>query len=176
MHIRKVLPEEFELLWAFYSDVSRIMAGSEFDPGWDMIYYPDEKYLTESISDGQVIAMFDGGKIISSMVINHELEGDFDDRIWNVEAKWDEVLVIHTFGVHPDYHRKGISKEMMNYIISYAEENNYKAIRLDVIPGNTPAERLYKSFGFYYVGTFTETWDDGSTEVFNVYEKEITCR
>ncbi len=173
MQIRNVNTEEFDKVWEFYSEVVSEMRGTRFDPGWDMIYYPDERYLKGSLGNGEVFAAFEGEKIISCMIVNHELEGDFNEGIWKVDAKWEEVLVMHTFGVLPKYHHTGLSHKMIDFIIHYARENNYKAIRLDVIPGNTPAERLYKGHGFYYVGTFTETWDDGTEEVFDVYELEL---
>ena len=93
MEIRKIMPGELRLLQDFYRGVISKMQGTEFDPGWDMEYYPDEEYLTHSIENGEAVGMFEDGKVISCMIVNHELEGDFDEGIWKVDAKWEEVLI-----------------------------------------------------------------------------------
>ncbi|MBR6801666.1 MAG: GNAT family N-acetyltransferase [Eubacteriaceae bacterium] len=171
MQIRFLFEDEFDKVWHFYDHVIEKMKDSPFDPDWNMEYYPDAEYITDSLKEKRMLGMVDeDGRIISCMVINHELEGDFDDSVWNVEATWDEVIAIHTFGVLPEYHSKGISRQMMDYIISYAKNEGYKAIRLDVMPGNIPAEKLYLRYNFTFIGNFTEVWDDGSSEEFKVYE------
>lgn len=44
----------------------------------------------------------------------------------------EDILVIHTFAVHPAYLKKGIGKKIMDFIIEHSKAMNIKAIRLDV--------------------------------------------
>lgn len=174
MEIRFLYEEEFDKVWHFYDTVITEMKDSPFNPDWNMEYYPDGGYITSSLKNKQMIGMTDDtGRLISCMVINHELEGDFDDSVWNVKVSWEEVIAIHTFGVLPEYHSKGISRQMLDYVIEYAKSEGYKAIRLDVMPGNIPAEKLYIRYGFSFIGNFTEIWDDGTEEEFKVYELKL---
>ena len=43
---------------------------------------------------------------------------------------------------------------MVQKALDIAIETGMKAIRLDVLGGNIPAERLYQGFGFRYMATF----------------------
>ena len=48
-----------------------------------------------------------------------------------------------------------------------------KAIRLDVLKGNAPAERLYTSLGFVYVDTLKLFYEDTGRVDFELYELGI---
>jgi ribosomal protein S18 acetylase RimI-like enzyme len=56
-------------------------------------------------------------------------------------------LILHTFGVHPQYQRKGITNKVLNFAEKYAKENDIKAIRCDVVTENSPAIAMYEKFG-----------------------------
>ena len=46
-----------------------------------------------------------------------------------------------------------MQKKLVRFAIEYAKQNHQKAIRLDFLKGNIPAERLYSSMGFKYLHT-----------------------
>ena len=48
-----------------------------------------------------------------------------------------------------------------------------KAVRLDVLKGNVPAERLYKDMGFRYVDTLQLFYEDTGRVDFDLYELDI---
>ena len=56
--------------------------------------------------------------------------------------------MLHTLAVSPVCYGQGVGSKMVALCIQYARKNGYKAIRLDVVPGNVPAIRLYEKFGF----------------------------
>ena len=66
--------------------------------------------------------------------------------------KDDEVASLHIFTVTPEYQGKGVSKRMMAEIISLAMEKGKKAIRLDTLVSNIPAQHMYEELGFAYRG------------------------
>ncbi len=51
-------------------------------------------------------------------------------------------------GVLPDYRRRGIGREMMDYLLTRAREYSLKHIKLEVIEANTGAYALYRQLGF----------------------------
>ena len=67
----------------------------------------------------------------------------------------------------------GIGKEMVRFCIEYAKEHGYKAVRLDVVPDNIPARRLYESCGFKYVGDVDLERDIPEIPLFSMYEIKL---
>jgi RimJ/RimL family protein N-acetyltransferase len=63
---------------------------------------------------------------------------------------------------------------IMEYIIKFAEENGYNAIRLDVFPGNQAAVSLYLKFGFEFVGKVFFDIKDPGYEWYDCYERRIS--
>jgi len=55
---------------------------------------------------------------------------------------------ITNVSVLTDYLRTGIAAELMNICVGYAEEQNFKEIKLEVYKDNVPAIELYKRFKF----------------------------
>ena len=76
------------------------------------------------------------------MVLNHACNESYKNCRWQIAADDSEILVIHALGVHPDFQGKGFAKAMVRKAIAIAEETGMKAIRLDVLAGNIPAEKL----------------------------------
>ena len=71
-------------------------------------------------------------------------------------------MVIHALGVDPEKAGKGYGRKMVQFAIDTARQNQQKVIRLDVLKGNVPAERLYSGMGFCYLHTlpmFTKIQD-----------------
>ena len=59
---------------------------------------------------------------------------------------------------------------MVEFCIQYAKDKNYKGLRLDVVPDNIPAKRLYENCGFQYVGDVDLERGIEAIPVFSMYE------
>ena len=104
------------------------------------------------------------------MVLNHRYNEGYKKFQWRTQANDSEVLVIHALGVHPDFSGKGYAKEMVNKAIEVAMEASMKAIRLDVLGGNVPAEKLYTGIGFKYMDTLQMYYEDTGWTDYKLYE------
>ena len=51
------------------------------------------------------------------------------------------------------YRGQGIGSKLLQEIVTYAQQNGYKTVRLDVIDINSDARRLYERRGFVAVHT-----------------------
>lgn len=78
--------------------------------------------------------------------------------------------MIHALGVHPAYANHVIAKQMVKKVIDTARENNVKTIRLDVLEGNIPAEKVYRKMGFRYVDTIPMFYEDTGWTDFRLFE------
>ena len=69
-------------------------------------------------------------------------------------AKWQELTYL---GLVPEWRGKGLSKVVMNFVRDWALENGTQGFTLAVDIRNTPAIRLYQSYGFETQG-FVQAW------------------
>ncbi len=59
---------------------------------------------------------------------------------------------------------------MVKKAMDIARDNQQKAIRLDVLGGNVPAERLYTQMGFQYMDTLQMYYEDTGWTDYELYE------
>ena len=59
---------------------------------------------------------------------------------------------------------------MVDYCIEKSRKDGYKAVRLDVIPDNYPAIKLYESKGFTFAGTKDLGLADEGAPILSLYE------
>ena len=62
---------------------------------------------------------------------------------------------------------------MIRFCIDKARSEGYEAIRVDIIPTNVPARRLFEKNGFTYAGDTDLELDIGNNPVFSLYELDL---
>lgn len=146
------------------------MRDSEFLPGWEVDIYPSPEFLRDSIHNGELYIGVVDGQIAASMVVNHEFNESYNSFQWPTEAEKYEITVIHALGVHSVYAGRGIAKKMVQKAISVARDNKQKVIRLDVLKGNLPAEKLYEREGFRKLHTLPMFYEDTGWTDYELFE------
>ncbi len=188
LEVRAAQPHEFEEIMRFYYEMIDRMADVEFKPGWQRDIYPTRDFIRESIDRGEMYVGFVDRSLwhpaapigapgrapevvmVCAMVINHETAEGYETVDWPVKASPEEVYVIHALGVHPDYQGMGYGKEAVLAAADICREKSSKAIRLDVLGNNLPAQKLYPSVGFQYVTTLKLFYEDTGLTDFLLYE------
>ena len=66
---------------------------------------------------------------------------------------------MHLFVVDPEYQGRGIATAVLDELIRIAKEANKKAVRLDAIGTNKPAQKLYEKYGFTKMGKYKTIYD-----------------
>ena len=112
----------------------------------------------------------DGGQIAGVVVLNHEAIDAYATAAWAVEASASEALVVHALGVVPDYLGQGVARFLLDSALEVAREAGCLAVRLDVYVENTPALRLYRSYGFRDLGCHTVDYGDIDLNQFHLFE------
>ncbi|OCW92388.1 acetyltransferase [Macellibacteroides sp. HH-ZS] len=162
--------DELEVL---YNNLNDYLSMHTNYPGWIKGVYPTRKNATEGISNQNLFVVRSEGKIAGSIILNHQPEDAYNDVNWLVDAKYENIYVLRTFVIHPDFIGKGIGNELLNYSIGLAKNSGIKSIRLDVYEKNIPAIRLYEKNGFVFTGTVDLGLENYGLEWFRLYEKII---
>ena len=136
---------------------------------WEKDVYPTRDFVSSSIENEEFYILTEGTEILAAEVLNHNLDG-YDDMKWIVEAGKDQVLVLHAVAVSPEHLGQGYGKQMVRFAIEMAKKTGMKTLRLDVFPGNTPAERAYLSEGFRYVDTKSMCYGNAGVRSYSLYE------
>ena len=94
------------------------------------------------------------------MIVSCEYNESYDGAPWSVDTADEEILVIYALGVRQSFASRGIAKAMTQYAIRLGRERGMKTIRLDVLKGNVPAERAYRTVGFASCRTACMFYED----------------
>lgn len=178
MIITKALPEEYQEVRSFYHSVIDSFQDAPYRPMWEKDIYPSPEELWTAITEG---SLFIGrlnddcheSCIAGAMVVNQQCNESYQEAAWSTELGQMDFMVIHMLGVHSDFAGHGYAGELVKYAIRYARKAGMKAIRLDVLKGNLPANQLYEAFGFQYVDTVSMYYEDTGWTDFELYELNL---
>lgn len=168
--IRRADGTEYEKVRDFYYALIDAMQGAEYHPKWQKGIYPEDEYMEAAVKNGEMYLTEADGRLIGAMVLNHATNDGYAAVQWPTGAAPDEVTVIHTLGVMPDLSCRGVGARMVEEAKRLAREAGQKVMRLDVLCGNLPAEKLYKRAGFVYVETLKLFYEDTGWVDFDLYE------
>ncbi len=168
--IRKAKTDEYQTVRAFYHSLIDGLAGRPYGAGWKKDIYPAPDFLSDAVRAGELYIGEEDGKIVASMVLNHDCNEGYREFRWPTEAEDGEVTVIHALGVHPDCAGKGYGRQLVRFAVDAARGDRQKVIRLDVLKGNLPAEKLYAGMGFRLLHTLPMYYEDTGWTDYELYE------
>lgn len=171
MKIQLCSEEDIVAVGAFYDCVVKYLCETINYPKWEYQIYPSEYSVREMTEKKcQFMCKDENGKIVGAFVLNEDPQGAYENVKWSQPLERGEYMVCHTLAVDPVRQGNGVGKRIVDYCIEYAKSHGYKAIRLDVVPDNIPAMKLYEKCGMTYVGDVD--LERGITEIplFSMYE------
>ena len=77
---------------------------------------------------------------------------DYHTINWKEKLPDEQVATVHILGVKPGLQGTGIASAIIRDAIALARANGMKAVRLDTLASNIPAQHLYESLGFEFRG------------------------
>ena len=170
LNIRAARGDEYEAVRAFYHSLIDEMQDLPYFPCWEKDVYPTNEYLMYAVERGEMYLGEVGDEIAGAMVIRHEPDGNWAKVHWPTRARAGEASVINILCVHPRFAGRGCAKALVAYALDLARRRGCRAVRLDVLKGNLPAENLYRGMGFVYVDTVRTYYDDADWMDFDLYE------
>lgn len=168
--IEKASEKDLDEIENLYISVCRRLQRGINYANWSEGEYPTRNIADDGIKKDSLFVLRVNHKIVGTMILNNEYESGYMQGKWSVDVLDNEILVIHTLAVHPDFKKHGIASKMLDYVIAYGKELGYKTIRIDVCVKNMPAISLYQKYGFKNVGKVD--FDRGKDEIlwFYLYE------
>lgn len=164
-------PEETEEILELYNDLLDKMEVNY--PRWTKNVYPDLKYLNEMAEQGYLyIARLDE-RIVSAMILNNQMNADYEKIPWSVTADKDKILSIHTFMVVQEMRGQELGLKIIEQIKRLAKAHGIETIRIDTIKGNDPAVHFYEKAGFTNMGMHELHYDETPERFFTLFEYNL---
>lgn len=154
MELFQAVEQDFLRLQEFYRNlIEKTPDMRQFCP-WEYGVYPTDALLREHIHNGDLYYMERNGVILSALVLLPYQEENYAwENPWGAALEDDQVATVHMLGVNPEMLGQGIARWSVEAAIQKAREMGKKAVRLDALSCNLPAQKLYRSMGFAEVGT-----------------------
>ncbi|MFT4105789.1 MAG: GNAT family N-acetyltransferase [Lacrimispora sp.] len=177
LKIKQGTEQDIHEISALYDAVIEYLESHTNYTGWKKGIYPTRIQAEEGVKEGTLYVALSSGKFAGSVIVNQEQEPGYEFISWKTPASPEEVAVVHTFLVHPDYLKFGVGRALMEFAEKKAIEEGRKTIRLDVYEHNEPAIRLYESLGYEHAGTADLGYEPYlGLKWFRVYEKSLQGR
>lgn len=170
MDLRRAETAELEKVCGFYFNLIDKMQDKSTVIGWKKGIYPSDGYLSESIEKGELFVLDGGEDYLACVILNSLWNEGYEGLAWSIECTADEVLVPHALGVNPAVQGTGIGRRVVREIIKLAKAEKKKTVRLDILGGNTAADRLYTGTGFRPVGAKNMFYEDTGWTEYVMYE------
>lgn len=153
MNISKCTLSDLDEVGKLYDEVVLYLTKNINYPKWTYKDYPSRISAEEAIkNNNQYMCTDDDGKVVGAFVFDADPRGNYDCGDWSRQLNQGEYLIIHAFAVHPKLQGRGIGPIMVQYCIDKAKKEGFKGIRLDAVPDNLPARKLYEKMGFSFAG------------------------
>lgn len=170
MMIRLCCEEDIAAVGEFYDRVVKYLCEHVNYPKWNYREYPSECSVREMTEAGAQFVCIHDGQITGAFVLNDDPQGAYERAAWSAPLPEGKYMVCHALATDPSVHRKGVGRQIVEYCIDYAKKHGYKAIRLDVVPENLPAKKLYEKCGFSYIGDVDLERGLPEIPLFSMYE------
>lgn len=170
MIIRKCSEDDIEAAGRFYDRTVKYLCEHTNYPKWTYKEYPSESYVREMVEAKCQFICVDGEEIVGAFVLNDDPQGAYENARWSRKLSGGEYMVCHALASEATLQGQGIGTQMVAYCIDCAKKNGYQAIRLDVVPDNIPAKKLYEKCGFQYVGDVDLERNIDEIPMFSMYE------
>ena len=158
---------------AIYNELLDHEAKTMSFTNWQKGVYPTLAYARKALEQGTLFVGEENGVLYGCVILNQTQPSEYANAHWNMQAKPEEVMVIHTLCVRPSWAGKGKGKELVRFCEEYAHAKAWRVIRLDTYEGNVPACHLYQSLEYSYAGTTKFHFQEVIWENLKCFDKRI---
>lgn len=117
------------------------------------VYIKDDMGGGEPLSDLQKLRLVDGlNEHPASIVLLAQCEGEFCGLLVAFQNfstfTVSPMINIHDLIVAPKHRRKGVGRQLLNFVVAIGKQKKCSRITLEVRTDNYSAQHLYKEMGF----------------------------
>ena len=170
MIIRKCGEADIAAAGAFYDGVVSWLDRHVNYPKWICRVYPSVESARKMTKAGCQYICLDGGEIIGAFVLNTDPQGAYEKGRWKKNLEPGSYMVLHALAISPERQGHGLGTEVIRCCVDQAKANGYQALRVDIVPDNEPARKLYEKNGFTYAGDEDLERGIADIPVFSLYE------
>ncbi len=150
--MKLILAHDLETVRNKYIAVTEHTPDIEKYARWVYGKHPYDKLLKEYIDNCEMYLYTDGKDIAGMVAVTMYQGQDYESVEWARTLHNDEVAVLHLLAVCPEYQGKSLGREIVREAEALAKSRGKKALRLDALSSNLPAQRMYEREGFEYRG------------------------
>ena len=110
-------------------------------------HYPDKSTFINDAKNNELYVYVENEEVIACISLCNKIDEIYIPVSW--KTKNQNNLYIHRLAVHPDFQKKGVGKNLMDFAENYAREKLYKSIRLDTFSKNKRNLKFYESRGYH---------------------------
>ena len=114
---------------------------------WQRGKYPTLDHARRAMEEHTLWLAGEDGKYYGTFILNGIQLPEYAQIPWQFQAPPDQVAVIHTLMVHPDWSGRGKGRELVAFCEEESRRQGKSVIRLDTPEGNTPANLMYARLG-----------------------------
>lgn len=170
LSLRRAEPSDIAAAQAAYRQIVDYLAETVNYPGWYHDSHPTPLHVESWVERGDLYLAVDEETVAGAVVLDHRAPDAYDDAAWAVDARGEEVLVVHALGVRPDFLRRGVARFLVDSLLDVARAKGCRAVRLDTYVENSPARELYTRHGFTNLGLHTVHYEGTDLDQFHLFE------
>ena len=152
MEIRQCREADVARVGEFYDGIVQWLNCHINYPKWIYRVYPSEGFAREMVEAGSLHLCEGDGKILGAFALDADPLGEYLGVGWKRNLPSGLYMALHALAIDPSSQRRGLASEVIRFCVKTATSKGSKALRVDIVPSNRPARRLFEESGFIYAG------------------------
>ena len=169
--MKLILTKDFERVKNVYIDIIDNTPQIWKHARWVYGKHPSDESIQEYIDRGEMYFLMDGEEAAGVVVISMCQGEDYETVNWMEDLENDQVATLHLLAVCPAYSGRNLGFRILEEAMEITVKNGKKALRLDTLKTNLPAQKMYERAGFSCRGEQRLYVESTGTEDFVYYEK-----
>ena len=138
---------------------------------WVYGKHPTDEQLRAYILQDEMYFLMDEDDAAGVVAISMNQGAEYEKIVWRDKLPNDQVATVHLLAVSPSYQGRSLGIKLLEEAMKIAVRNGKKALRLDALKTNLPAQRIYEKAGFLYRGEQRLYAENTGVTDFLYYEK-----